>query len=204
MNEMRRVVGPLRSIFWGGLLCLFDFTVSETRNGVGFKFDLLNDALGMILITGGLVALARMPSSRRIGPLLLTCTAVAAVGTFVAITDHWVAPRPAPIPLLKTAFALVELAAVVVFCVALRTWARDSGLPRSAASWTTTLILFVLLVVLPLGVLQAVFLVAMLTGSSFSFNLGPAGLVVLAVFALPFIHFFVSTSRMAREAEESA
>lgn len=33
----RRAITPLRMIFWGGLLCIFDLTFTETTNGTGFK-----------------------------------------------------------------------------------------------------------------------------------------------------------------------
>ena len=41
----------------------------------------------------------------------------------------------------------------------------------------------------------------MLAGESFNVDLGPAGLVLQVVFAIPLIHLFVATSRMARAAE---
>jgi hypothetical protein len=45
--SIKHAVAPLRMIFWGGLLCVFDITFSQTTNGQGFKFDILNDALGL-------------------------------------------------------------------------------------------------------------------------------------------------------------
>jgi hypothetical protein len=32
-DDVRRAVKPLRLIFWGGLLCIFDFTFGQTTNG---------------------------------------------------------------------------------------------------------------------------------------------------------------------------
>lgn len=41
MNELavRGAIGPLRMIFWSGLLCIFDVKMSQTTNGQGFQFS---------------------------------------------------------------------------------------------------------------------------------------------------------------------
>ena len=50
---VNQAITPLRLIFWGGLLCIFDFHLTQITNDHGFKFDVLSDALGTILITVG-------------------------------------------------------------------------------------------------------------------------------------------------------
>lgn len=81
---------------------------------------------------------------------------------------------------------------------------EEAGLAEAAESWRTTTILFVVLLVLPLGAFHVLALAAMLMGKSFRFDLGPAGLFLLVVFAVPIVHVFVSTSRMARAAEAAS
>jgi hypothetical protein len=69
MDDDRRahlsaMITPLRLIFWGGLLCLIDITMTQRINGVSFKFDLLDDFLGMVLVTIGVFRLSRFAPSR--------------------------------------------------------------------------------------------------------------------------------------------
>ena len=50
---VHHVVTPLRLIFWGGLLTIFDVKSSSLVNGRGVVFDFLNDAVGCLLIAVG-------------------------------------------------------------------------------------------------------------------------------------------------------
>ena len=47
-TETRQIVTPLRLIFWGGIICVLDFTVSDTVNGHGWKVDLISDFVGKL------------------------------------------------------------------------------------------------------------------------------------------------------------
>ena len=68
-------------------------------------------------------------------------------------------------------------------------WMCDAhGLPEASRSWRTTLILFLVVWVIPLGGVQIAVLVAMATGSPWQMDFGPAvilfvPLVLLVVFA---------------------
>jgi hypothetical protein len=95
-------------------------------------------------------------------------------------------------------------AATVVFCVAMRWLSTAASLETSARSWSTTILLFVVIYLIPLGGFHLVGTVAMFTGTEFQFNLGPAILLLMVVFVAPLIHFFLSTSRMGREARTHA
>jgi hypothetical protein len=197
--SIKQAVAPLRMIFWGGLLCVFDITFSQTTNGQGFKFDILNDALGMGLITCGVFSLASAPVHRRYASVMTFVLIVSVLALLDAIRDHFILPLPPAIHLLQSLFGIACLAAIIAFCVAMRWCCEEAQLPRAAASWSVTTILFVAIYLLPLGLLYLAGVFAMLTSSSFNFNLGPAGLLVLPVFAIPLIHLFVSTSRMSRD-----
>ena len=60
IGEIRRTILPLRLVFWGGLICVFDLTFSQTVNGEGWEFDVLNDFVGMFMITWGVFQLAKI------------------------------------------------------------------------------------------------------------------------------------------------
>ena len=198
---VKQAIAPLRMIFWGGLLCIFDFNISQTTNGQGFKFDILNDALGTALIAFGVFSLASAPVHRRYASVMTFVLVVSVLAVLDALRDHLIVPLPSPIYMLLNLFNLACLAAIVAFCVAMRWYCEEAKLPHAAASWSVTTILFVVIYLLPLGLLYLAGMFAMLTGTSFNFNLGPAGLLLLPVFAIPMIHLFVSTSRMSRAAE---
>ena len=198
--QLSAMITPLRLIFWGGLFCLIDITFSQKVNGSGFKFDLLDDFIGMLLITVGVFRLGRFEASRSYRKGMAFVKVVAVLSTFKALIDHWIFRTPDVWDLFWTFFSLAELAAMVVFCFTMHLLCRVTELDEPARSWRTTSFLFVFLFALPLGLFTSASLVAMATGKSFHFNLGPAALLAIVVFVIPFIHFFVSTSRMARAA----
>ena len=201
-----QAVTPLRMIFWGGLLCVFDFTVSSTTsiNGQspsGFRFDFLNDFVGMLLITVGiskLSAFAMDSSFRSSMRFVFACCVLNCVEAFIG---HFVFQRPVIFDILSNVLGLASLCAIVMFCTSMHRLSSDFALHRSADSWLTTRILVVILWVIPLGLLYVVGLGALLTGQSFHWDIGVAIIPVLLVFVVPLIHLFISTSRMRREAE---
>ena len=98
-------------------------------------------------------------------------------------------------------FGLVTLAAIVAFCVAMRWFCETAHLGEAARSWNVTTALFVVIYLIPLGLFYLAAAAAIVTGESFNIDLGPAGLILLPVFAIPLVHLFISTSRMKRGAE---
>jgi energy-coupling factor transporter transmembrane protein EcfT len=80
----------------------------------------------------------------------------------------------------------------------------EGNLAKSVRSWRLTTILFAVIYFLPLGLFYAAHLFAIVTRQSFIINLPPATLLLLIpIFAIPLVHFFISTSRMKREAESA-
>jgi hypothetical protein len=201
-SRLLGLITPLRLIFWGALLCLFDFSFSSTTNGEGFKFDILNDLLGMILITVGVIRLGGIEVTHTYSKGMTFVKVVSVISTIEALIDHWVFRAPEGWAFFWTLFGLFRLAAIIVFCLSMRLVCREENLAEPSRSWHTTTMLFVIIFVLPLGFFYIAALVAMVTGESFNIDLGPAGLLLLLIFAIPIIHFFVSTSRMAKAAKD--
>jgi hypothetical protein len=194
--DFLKMVTPLRLVFWGGILCLIDVTV----NG----FDLLNDVLGMLLITIGVFRLGAIPVARSNARGMTFVKLVAVLSTLLTFLNQFTFVKPPPLAFVWATFGLVELAATIVFCAAMRRVCGVSGLAGPAASWKTTTVLFVVLHALPLGCLYVAVLIAVLAGTSFHTKLGPEALLVLIPLFIPLIHFFVSTSRMRRAALKAA
>ena len=205
MKNPSAVISALRLIFWGGLLCIIDLHFSQTtsRNGVesGFRFDLLNDVFGMILIGLGIRTLSRLDVNRsyakEMGFIFMACI----VGGIVAIDSHFLYEDPALIALLRIGAGMVTLAATLIFCVAMGRVAEKFGLPRSLKSWKTTKVLVIVLWVAPLGLSYTSSIINIIGGGDFSIDLGPMVIPILLLFLWPLVHTFISTSRMKNEIE---
>jgi hypothetical protein len=188
-------------IFWGGLLCIFDITFTQTTNGRGFKCDILDDTLGAILIAVGVFRLSAIAVHGRYATVTRFVQVVSVLAVLNTIRAHFIMPLPPLVHVVLNLFGLVTLVAIVAFCIAMRWFCVEAGLVAAARSWSVTTWLFVLIYLFPLGLLYLVTAVAMASGQSFNVNLGPAGLLLVPVFAVPVVHLFVSTSRMKHGAE---
>lgn len=199
-------VTPLRMIFWGGLLCVLDFTISSTSsyNGqppTGFRFDILNDFLGMILIMIGVHRLSRFavdPSFKTSMRFVLTMTVFNAIEAF---WGHFIFQAPGILTFLSIVLGLVTLWASIVFCTCMYRLSTTWLLRRSAKSWLTTRSLIIIIWAVPIGALQMIRLLAMIFPGSFNIDIGIFMILVFCILAIPLFHLFVSTSRMLREAE---
>jgi hypothetical protein len=200
-ESVRQAITPLRMIFWGGILCVFDFTITSTHNAQGLKFDFLNDALGTFLIALGVFRLGSIQVHDRYAGAMRFVQVVSVVAVLDAIREHFVMPLPPAVSFVISVLGFINLVAVIVFCVAMRWFCEQAQLHRSLASWRLTTMLFVVIYLLPLGFFYLAAAWAIATGNSLQIDLGPAALLVLPVFAVPLIHLFVSTSRMRHEAE---
>jgi hypothetical protein len=198
-HPVGRAILPLRLIFWGGLLMIFDLKVSQKVNGEGFQFDVLNDALGAALIAWGVFRLATIPVPGRYAAAMTLVKVTVILAFANAVRAHVIMPLPDAMSVALFVLGLAKLAAIVVFCWAMRRMCLHYDLARAAASWRVTLILFAAIYLVPLGAFYLLAAGTIATGASFHFDLGLLGLLVLPVFALPLVHLFVSTSRMKRD-----
>ena len=201
---VKEAITPLRLIFWGGLLCLFDITLSETTNGQGMKFDILNDVVGTLVIAVGVFRLKALPVNDRYDEVMRFVKAVSVLAVFDAIRDHFITPLHSVAQFAFNAFGLASLVAIVVFCIAMRWFCEDANLFEASRSWSTTTVLFIVIYLFPLGLVYIISALAIVADTPFNIDLGPAGIPLLPVFAFPFIHLFLSTSRMQRAAEDLA
>jgi hypothetical protein len=194
-------------IFWGGLLVIFDLKFSETANGRGFIFDILNDVVGAILILVGVCRLCAipMPSGRKYLQGMRFVQIAAMLGLSKTVYSVYIHPTSALVDVLMNVIGLAALAGIVVFCMCMRSLARQAGMDRAQRAWNITLILFIVLLCLPVGLLYLAMLGVMLHAiPSFHFDLGPAGLLLLLVFAAPVVSLFISTSIMKKSAQDSS
>ncbi|MHB9134293.1 MAG: hypothetical protein ACYDBB_24750 [Armatimonadota bacterium] len=205
-TDILRIIPALRLIFWGGLLCFFDFKLREINGNTGTSVDLINDTLGLIFILYGLAWLRAITVNAQYAAALRYCTMVAVLLLVKSIHDIWIYPVPDFLNFLFSVLGVAKVVALVVFSLAMCRLCVHKRLVESARSWITTRTLFIVIYLIPLGLLYTAGAFAALTGGTFDFHTDNPGLtyLFLAIFFIPFIHLFLSTSRMIREAEEHA
>lgn len=197
-GDPRRAVTPLRMIFWGGLICLIDINVTLNRS---FKVDLLDDFVGMLLITVGVFRLTALDEEPKYRASMNLVKIISVISTLKALIKHWNFDAGPIWDWGWEIYVFLELAGVLLFCRSMRTLCTLWGLERSAASWETTHTLYLALYVFPLGCVHVYIMVALATGSHGRVDVGPWALLFLVLLFIPLIHLFVSTSRMKNAAQ---
>jgi len=135
---------PLRFIFWGSLLLPFDF---ELFLG-SFRVDLLNDAVGLGLVSAGIYQLEhrRLPGANRFAMRLVLVLALLAT---LVTTSRQLGLRFSGLPYMETASNHLLLGAAILFSRNLRGWRATSSsqTPRccgtsspSCSSWASGLL----------------------------------------------------------------
>jgi hypothetical protein len=198
--DLRGAITPLRLVFWGGLICVLDFRI----NG----FDILNDVIGCILIAIGVFRLAKLEAGTgyRNTMTFVRIVSVLAIGKSILVQ---VGHGPEWWEAVVAFLGLVGLIATICFTVAMRTLCRVASFEKCVQSWNATTILFVLIYLIPLGIMYVIMLVYALGGGNpfskpFSMRLDVWVLLLVPVFLAPVVHLFISTSRMKRQAENAA
>jgi tetratricopeptide (TPR) repeat protein len=202
-SEIRKVIKPLRLIFWGGLVHLFDFTVRQTVNGVEREFDLLNDLIGLLMITWGVFQLFKVNVHDRYLKAMHFVIVVAILSCLDEIFSKAYHDIPPLISFFQSVLSIAAMIAIVVFCMAMRWLSTESGFRVSARSWRTTTLLFVVIYSIPLGLFYGYAAVTIAAGTSTDLNFGSYSSLLILVLFIPLIHFFISTSRMKAEAVSS-
>jgi uncharacterized membrane protein len=99
---------------------------------------------------------------------------------------------------------IAKIVATVLFCVAMKWLCTAAGLTRSGESWKVSTILFTIIYLIPIGLVNLLSIICLISGTSFRFDLGLAVLPLLIVFLVPVAHLFISTSRMKSEAASTS
>lgn len=202
--DIHNAYRPLRLIAWGAAIVILDFSFSSTTttNGEvtsGFRFDVINDVVGMVLIFLGVNELARFRVDVRYGSILTFLKVVALAGCAYAAMNHFVFAYPPVLTLLVTILGIANLVAAYLFCVAMMQLSRHHQLAASHASWQTSWLLMAIFWIFPVGLLHLATLYSLVTGEIVRLNPGPFILVVLVLMLLPVIHAFVSIKTMMNE-----
>src|SRR5260221_6810181 len=193
-QHVHAAVKALRWIFIGGILWIVDVKFNS--------FDVLDDTVGTLLITFGVFRLARAPVGGKYRKVMTFVQVIAVASVVETASKHFALLGPAILLFPFGLLGLCQLAAIILFCLAMRWFCEEAALPQVARSWWVTFLLFCLIYALPLGFSYLASMIATSAESPFHINVGPVGLLLLLpVFLAPLVHLFVSTSRMRRAAE---
>jgi hypothetical protein len=203
-RDILTTITPLRLIFWGCLLCLIDVHSNWYLDGEVWKIDIVSDVIGALLIVWGVFRLSMLRVSGWYSAAMCFVLMVAGLAVPIALHDHFVYDQPQWISGALQLAPVVSLIATVVFCMAMRRLCAAAGLAKSERSWKTTTLLIACINLIPLGLFYAAGAIATLRGETPAFQMPPSIALALIVLVIPVVHFFLSSSRMAREAESAA
>lgn len=201
--RLRRLRTPLRLIFWGGLFVVLDFNlgagvISETGARIGGRFDVLNDTLGLFLMTGGLVSIA----SRKVWSggyeTMISLVAGGAVAACLgAVVEWWFPWRSRVSPTATWLLGAVAIALIFLFCLAFAWLGESLRLPAVAAAWHRTAWLS-----LACYGGAAIFIRVMASGSEVELEVsGIPLLALILVQSAPLVSLFAVTRQMLKATE---
>ncbi|HYF65683.1 MAG TPA: hypothetical protein VD886_22835, partial [Herpetosiphonaceae bacterium] len=125
----------LQFVIWGVLLRTFALWFSQTTNGVGFRFDLLNDAAGSLLIAIGAWRLAAVFVSERYRRLAGFVRLAAALAILPAIDGHFIRPLAPGTVLAWQVVAILSTLGMAAFFLAMSLLWRWLRPPTLAIHW---------------------------------------------------------------------
>lgn len=198
----------LGKIFWGTLICVFDLHFSLASNGTGFKFDIINDVVGALMIAWGVSQLQPLVKEPRYAQIMRLCHVMAILCILDAVVDHVVAPWPVPIQVLSIIFGFVCLVAIFQFCSAMRIFCFAAGLREAERSWILGQRLFLFLNLIPAAIVQLSSLGLLLGGTRGRVQVNPLvgalGLVAVIAAIIPLVYLLWAIWATRRELDDRA
>lgn len=198
----------LGKLFWGTLICVFDLHFFFTSNDSGFRFDLINDVVGTIMIAWGVSQLQPLVHESRYAQIMRFCHLMAILCVLDAVVDHVIAPWPVPLRVLSLVFGFVCLIAIFQFCSAMHIFCSAGGLPEAERSWGHSQRLFLFLNLIPAAIMQLLSLVALVGGTRGRVQVDPLigalGLVATIAAIIPLVYLLWTIWATRRELNDRA
>lgn len=201
-EDIIHAVRPLRRIFWGALLVLVDISFSLDFGEIGLRLDLLDDTLGMLLITLAVGRLRDIPMGGWYGTRMVFLHWVAIVALLDSFLQHFIFPKPWLLASLSLVMPFVMIAALLVLCACMRDVCRAATLSGEAQRWQRAFALFLVFCGIPSVLLVMVESGVLTVGLPAHFTPTPGMLWIGLLFLVPPLYFFRATSSMARAIEE--
>lgn len=198
-NIQPSLIRPLRAIFWGAVIGILDFNITVQRADVQYRFDLINDTLGMVLIAWAVLQIMQINLDHQFRRRMRFVSLVAILAVLDTARSYVIMEYPPIVSLLFAAFELIALIAVWVFCNAMGQVSSTLQLSDAEQSWRTTRWLCLLIFTPPAAIGGMINVYRMITGITFTVDLGPLALITVPIFAIPLIAFFIATTTMMRQ-----
>jgi hypothetical protein len=136
MNDwLKETIVPLRLIFWGTLIVVIDFNINS--------FDLINDFIGMVMITAALGKLCRLPVSKLYHTEMFWNYVISFVATIIDFFGEIITLTIQPITI--SSFTILGFVSELVllfclwrclsFCRCMEEICESKNLSRCSESW---------------------------------------------------------------------
>ncbi|MCA9296900.1 MAG: hypothetical protein KC983_10285 [Phycisphaerales bacterium] len=194
---------PLSLINWGTLICIIDFTVSSVdRSGHGVRFDIVNDAVGWLMIGTALLRMRNVWANQHHRIVMMFCIVMTGINLCIALINHIVYSAPMLLELLFGIIDIVTMGAAIMFAFAMQRLCTEIELPDVARRWRLTAHLMMFLWILPTLMLWLTGLVMMIAGAEGRFTEYNTPLacgfvlVSLLIAITPMVYFGIATYHM--------
>ena len=132
----KRIIIPLWLIFWGIIICILDIRINH--------FDIINNFVGMLMISWGVISLSRASISARYQQWMFFVVIIAIIDTIftfftevLLITSVWNLDwhQNMIVSALQLAWAIVLFAGILLFLWSMKEYCSVMNWERALASW---------------------------------------------------------------------
>jgi hypothetical protein len=185
-------------IFWGGIICIFDFNFRLGFGGKSINFNILNDLIGVVLILFGIIILLNLDISKVFSYEIIV-VAIFALSWFAAVFfstlnegfHSFISP-------LWVYFRYLGPIGILVFCFSMLELSRRYCSELEVNSWKRTTFFFLFFAILPTFCLWTIGLFFPNQGEEVWTYLGYG---LIAGYLLAHWQFFISISKMVRRSK---
>lgn len=207
---MIQQVKNLNLIFWGILIVIFDLTISSTLNGIGFKFDFINDLVGSVMIFMGLYKISKIELLKTsFNSKMNYCLIASGFHIVYSISNFFIYPVSDYVDTLKNVINLFIDWGLVSFAGAMIILTRETALKTSLNRWIIAKKLFFWIYFLPFVILNLITEILFYTKKyhfSWSSELGlkesVGSILIIALLLVPIIYGLFTIHIMKKEITE--
>lgn len=205
---MKALSRHLNLIFWGIVFILIDISFSETRNGEGYRIDIINDLVGAFMVFRGFDRIAKSNLFYQRERLLRGIYYATGLQMLLSATTFFVIQKPEWLSLLEGFVNLYIVWGLIEFAYAMHILSNNIFLPKSRDRWKVSQRLLYRIYFIPMFVLEVLAVISHLVNvpelrlrydfGSEIVNLALA-ITLFAMVFVPLIHSLWSIYMMRKE-----
>jgi len=185
------------------IIVVLDINYFQTTNGTGFKFDLISDLVGSIIVYVGVIRISKyevLDFSYRYKMRFVIFAASSQI--LLSIFDFAIHSMPGFMTSINNLLSILMHCAFIVFCITMATFSEERALGTSRIRWGIARRLFLWLNLITTGV-YAILNELYSLGNNPSYSLvtvGGFGLVLVFIMMfIPLIYFLTTIHQMKKE-----